>query len=453
MISCLLVLGSAATVRANGRPPGTSTINFKRGDEQHIAAGMTFGLLISSDGGATWEWMCEQAVGYGGMYDPDYTYTSSGALFGTTFDGLKVMRDGCVFQQSTMGTKFVTTDTQGSSDGALHIGVANPPSTMGNDGDYAIYKSTDDGATFPISAMPGMANDWWSTLEVAPTDPDRSFMSAYRFVPPDNMKVNLLFRSDDGGQTYDPLPVDDFSPVASNSSIEILAIGKKDVMVGATEVAARDLVFARVTFENNNNLGDGVYRSIDGGENWTKILAKQDQISLLVRANGDLVAGTQLVGSFVSHDQGDTWEPLANAPHINCLVENSLGEVWACTQNFGSPQIPSDGAGIMKSTDLATWTPVLRYQNISAPVTCPAGTSQHDDCLQMWCALKAQLGIQSTAIDCAAPTDAGVDAPTSMKPDPGCCGANRGPGPSGILALLVIAGIALMRRHRVRFVR
>ena len=66
--STMTMVGSAA---ANGRAPNTSTINFRHGHETDIAAGLTFGLVFSHDNGATWHWMCEAAVGYGGMYDPD----------------------------------------------------------------------------------------------------------------------------------------------------------------------------------------------------------------------------------------------------------------------------------------------------------------------------------------------------------------------------------------------
>src|SRR6476659_2253715 len=95
--AAIAVLLLSTPAAANGRDPYTSSIHFKRGAETNIVAGMTFGVVQSHDNGATWQWMCEQAVGYGGMYDPDYEYTSTGAIFATTFDGLKVMRDGCSF--------------------------------------------------------------------------------------------------------------------------------------------------------------------------------------------------------------------------------------------------------------------------------------------------------------------------------------------------------------------
>ena len=61
----------------------------------------------------------------------------------------------------------------------------------------------------------------------------------------------------------------------------------------------------------------------------------------------------------------------------------------------------------MKSTDLTTWTGVLKYEDIQAPVACAVGTVQNDQCIERymdeqspWCCLVPQLGITSTAIDC-----------------------------------------------------
>src|SRR5687767_14662124 len=89
-LATLAVLAAmTAGASANGRPPQTMTLNFKRGNDLEIVAGLTFGALISHDGGATWLWMCEAAIGYGGVYDPDYELVPSGAVFATTFDGLR----------------------------------------------------------------------------------------------------------------------------------------------------------------------------------------------------------------------------------------------------------------------------------------------------------------------------------------------------------------------------
>ena len=65
-LASLLVAAVASVASANGRPAATSTINFQRGMEQNIVAGMTFGMVESKDNGATWHWMCEKAIRYGG---------------------------------------------------------------------------------------------------------------------------------------------------------------------------------------------------------------------------------------------------------------------------------------------------------------------------------------------------------------------------------------------------
>ena len=93
MSRALVAGGGDGGTRATrtGGPDAVSTINFKPGDPNEIAAGLTFGLVLSHDGRRSWHWMCEKAVGYGGLWDPDYAYTADGALFATTFSGLKVM--------------------------------------------------------------------------------------------------------------------------------------------------------------------------------------------------------------------------------------------------------------------------------------------------------------------------------------------------------------------------
>ena len=452
----LLVLGLAATANANGRDPYTSTINFQRGNDQHIVAGMTFGVVVSKDGGATWQWMCERAVGYGGQYDPDYVYTTSGAVFATTFDGLKVMRDGCSFVSTPPGMTFVSKAESGP-DGALYYAAADPA-------DAKIYKSTDDGLTFPTSANPGLPGDWWSSLAVAPSNASRVYVTGYR-LDGQNPKIHLLFTSTTGGASYTPMTMNlaggGTMTVSANSTIEIVGISP----------ASDTTIYAKVSFENGT-MGDSIYKSTNAGQTWTKILSKNSNYGLafLVRKVGttiSCVAGTRELGAWVSTNCDTNWTALTNAPHIGCLYQDTAGTVWACTQNYASPQLnlPSDEYGIMKSNDLTTWTGVLKYQDIQAPVACPAGTVQEDQCVQkymdqqsQWCCLVPQLGITSTAIDCTGALEcvgntvvdgAPVDAGSNVKPPKEreqCCGT--GNGRSSALLSLLVAAVLLLRRRR-----
>lgn len=446
VLASLLVIAAAGSAFANGRPAGTSTINFKQGDEQKVVAGMTFGMVETSDGGATWHWMCEAAIRYGGMYDPIYAYTSTGSVFATTFDGALVRRDTCNFDPSSFGMGvFVSTLAQGP-DGSLFFGLAQPanPST-GDPGDSKIYKSTDNGMTFPTSATIGQVNDWWSSIMVAPSNAQRVYVTGYRLVG--SGRTFLLFRSDNGGTSYTPMGMTGLT-TSDNSTIDIVGISKTNP----------DLVFARVSFIQDAVIGDGIFRSTDGGMTWEKILEKDAELAFTIRANGDLVASSKAYGMSVARNPGTgavTWQDLAGSPHGNCVVENSAGEVWVCSQNFGSPGTVMDGAGIMKSMDLVTWTNVLRYQEIEAPVDCPVGTLQRDSCvdhdpmtnISQWCTIRTMYGIEADPTCCPSVVDGDVKACEGGN-KPGCCDNNAAGAPAGMLSALFVGGILLRRRRK-----
>ena len=435
----LLAIGALTTIaEANGRPPGTSTITFQPGRESTVYAGMSFGLLISKDNGATWSWMCEDALPYGGMYDPDYALLDSGTVFATTFDGLKENRDGCVYGPTVLAPpgpdlKFFSTITRGP-DNALYVASSDPT-------DSKIYKSTDEGVTFPTSSNPGVLGEWYLTLEVAPSDATRLYLTSFRFVqgPNGTEKRFFLYKSTDGAMTWTSLPVTDFT-LKSNSQLEIVGIAKTNA----------DLVYARVVLEDNA-MSDAIYKSTNGGANWTRIYGMPASLAFVVRANGHLVVATKATGSFLSTDQGSTWSPLTGAPHINCLAENRAGEVWACTQNYGAAGVPKDGYGIMKSTDLVTWSPLLRYEDITAPVACAETTLQYQKCdrpangFAGWCGLCEQLGCDPKRT-CAPPAD---DAPVGKPKDGGgCCDARDGGVTTSLFATVSIAILGIRRRRR-----
>ncbi len=455
-LALFIVLAATSLAHANGRAPNTSTINFRQGHEQDVAAGMTFGMVLTHDGGATWHWVCEKAVLYGGMYDPDYVYAPSGALFATTFEGSLVNRDACTFAPTTFAKKFFSSITQSSTGGLFMAAADAEDVAMGNPGDAKIYKSTDDGVTFPTVATAGAIGDWYNSIEVAPSDPTRVYLSGYRLTL--GVRSFQMYRSDNGGTSFQPITANTFT-TTNNSTIDIVGIKKTQP----------NTVFARVSLQGTS-IGDAIWRSDNAGTSWTKILEKGDEISFTARANGDLVAATRNSGTFVSRGPNNTtWETVANAPHINCLAENTAGELWACTQNFGATQTPSDDAGIMKTTDLVSWTKVLRYQDIKGPVACGVGTRQHDQCVYdcpdqtynanpatcpnlnptSWCVLANQLGITSTEITCPAVFD-GPDTGdvTVKKTPPGCCEAGDTSGGPAALALSLVIGTVVLRTRR-----
>ena len=91
-------LAFATSAAANGRNPHAVGIYFRPGDPDAMYVATTFGFLASHDGGCTFDWMCEQSIGYGGTWDPHYAVSMDGTIFATTFEGLRISRDGgCTF--------------------------------------------------------------------------------------------------------------------------------------------------------------------------------------------------------------------------------------------------------------------------------------------------------------------------------------------------------------------
>src|SRR5437879_1853679 len=89
---------AASAAHAGGRAPLTNGVYFRAGDPHSLYVRTTFGLLISHDDGCTMRWVCETAIGYGGLFDPKYAIATDGTIFATTFSGLRVSRDGgCTF--------------------------------------------------------------------------------------------------------------------------------------------------------------------------------------------------------------------------------------------------------------------------------------------------------------------------------------------------------------------
>src|SRR4051812_2930136 len=77
----------SGTARANGRFPAANQLVASRTDPDFFVLRTTFGILFSHDHGTTWDWICEKAVGYGGVEDPSMGLTSTGVIAGV-FSGL-----------------------------------------------------------------------------------------------------------------------------------------------------------------------------------------------------------------------------------------------------------------------------------------------------------------------------------------------------------------------------
>jgi MYXO-CTERM domain-containing protein len=431
-IAVAISAGIPAVAHANGRFPSTVSVSTRPGDVDAIYLGATFGLLISRDDGAHFHWVCEDAIGYSGTFDPKYAIAADGTIYATTFDGLRVSRDGgCTFE-------LATEDRPQSDPGrfaglwvdAIDLGPAGEVWVATAEGGVAndVYRSTDGARTF---ASVGLSSPqiWWKSVRVAASDPQRVYVTGYQVTQtgPDGQPTPPAVhvrRSDNGGATWQPLAIADIE-LASSPLVLIEAVSPTDP----------DVVYAR-SESVRPPAGELLYRSADGGMRWQQVLETVDSIrGVVIRADGSVVVATVRGGVFVAAD-GVSFTAQAAPPEMACVDERADGTLLACGANW-SP----DNFALGRSRDAAAWQKVFRFVDISGPLACPAGTIQHDRCAEkQWPLLVEQLGIPVAPVaDEPAPASGG---------DGGCGCAASGAGAVGALGLVAAAMALGARRKR-----
>ncbi len=444
VLASLLVIGLAAIAHANGRSPQTIGIYPKPGEPQTLYLQTTFGLLSTTDEGCTFRWMCEQSIGYGGTWDPHYAIGSDGTIFATTFEGLRVSRDaGCSFETATASLPM--NDPNRIADiwidaldigptGEIWVGTAETGHT--ND----VFVSLDNGVTFTSRGMLS-PEVWWKSVKVAPSNPATVYITGYQVA---DTPQAYAYRTTNGGMDWTPSPLTGVQ-YASTPVVRIKAVDptNPDVVYMASEGA-------------NPPSGDRLYRSADGGQTWTEVLATPSTIhDVVIRDAQHVLIATQIKTTssimggpaYQSSDAGASFTPIDGAPQLACLAKRGDGTLFGCGANWDP-----DFKAVARSTDGgATWEKVWRFVEIAGAVQCPEGTVQHDTCdVALWdcpsCQtdLKRQFGAKGPM--CGA---AGADpAVPPVKKGGGCCDAGgAGEGAASALVWLLVIGACIARRR------
>lgn len=428
----------SVSIRRGGQPLGQIQI-----------LGVTFGLLVSKDSGATWQWVCEVPLGITGIFDPDYAVMEDGTIFSASLNGLRRSTDGCTWTNAPLGAPFASTiDVHGSTILAAASDVT----------DSRIYRSTNAGASFAVASTPCSAlvdpqrcgsEDWWKNIRIAPSDPDRVYLSGHVFIAnpacvsdcdcaagqcPTLVKRQVLFRSDDGGDSWTEL---DTSALALT--------GQSDLFVAAISPTNPNEVYVRISQAVLNEPSDVIYKSTNGGDTFAVFLdlsapaIRRLAPAMLARANGDVWIGTS-DGLYIGYGGAVPSATPVSEQATLCLGEAGDGGVYGCSDDFG-PEM----AALARTEDGVAWTKVLRYGEITGPVACDAGTEQRDVCEDLqWCNYVTQFSIADDR--CAA--DGGPDGPITPEDKPTCGCASADPSSVAMVVALALAGGWLGRRRR-----
>jgi photosystem II stability/assembly factor-like uncharacterized protein len=182
-----------------------------------------------------------------------------------------------------------------------------------------------------------------------------------------------VWKSVNGGSTFKP--VFDKQPVQSIGAVTIDPKNPKVVWVGTGEAWTR----------NSTSIGDGVYKSVDGGESWTNMgLKESERISKIlvdssatntvyVCAPGKLWSDSDERGLYKTTDGGKTWTRILKGPNLSTgcsmvsMDRQNPQTIYAGLWDFrrrgwtfrsgGEGPSSFSGSGFFKSTDGgAHWT-------------------------------------------------------------------------------------------------
>ena len=347
---------------------------------QEIGLATTFGLILSSDGGSTWLWTCEQLattsmanvyaigappVAAGGVGDRFYALSP--------LEGLAYSDDeSCSWTGAggALAGQAVSDFFPDPTNPQRVLAAAAPAGDGGAGVVPAVYLSMDGGATFgatPVFTAPASAA--LVGIEIARSDPNVIYL-AYVLTTASGYDSRLV-RSSNGGQSWSA-PIDLVAPLGP-ALVRILAVDLADAN--------------RVYLRTSTVTADGVAVTPDGGSTYvTPITISNGSVTAFAR----LASGSVLVGAAINAPGGATtgtgyrstdggmtfasWgfgsiQPLGpNPPHIVGLAERmEAGKpiLYLSGKNY------SDGWALATSTDEGqTLTALMSYDQVSRIEPC-----------------------------------------------------------------------------------
>lgn len=433
-----LFLG-ATLAAANGRYPYAQQLLVDPGDPNRLWLRATYGLLTSADGGNSWDWICEAAVGYSTQEDPMLAITADGKVFVAAVEGVLVSPDhGCSWSASPgIGTRYVR-DLAVEGDGKHVLALTTVTEQNGNY-DLVIYRSDDAAESF--SALGAVSEDLIGlTIDPAPSDSKRIYVTgtvwpyAAAAAQDDagsskaDASVNtsnspgLLVRSRDGGITWD-------RRVITGATLD------KPPFIAAVHPTNPDILYVRI--QGARVAAGGTVESTlvyteDAGETWKELFrGAADMLGFSLSADGkevriglgsvqnpaDTTSGRQVdptvLGIYRANAPDFSFTPLLRG-QVGCLTEGPSA-LYVCgsheNDHFELAKSADDGATVSPLYDLAGARGVL---------ACPKTTSTALMCTDQWQYICSQVGKCGPAAADAGGKDGSPNSSTSTSGGCGC---------------------------------
>lgn len=373
-----------------------------------------WGFVHHAGGDADWRWVCHEVFSGGNeSLLPDLVQGSDGTLFGVLGlldgvrdEGVSLYRsadDGCTWDATTgLEDRVVVGVAMSPSDPAIGLAISADLDTGEGIPANGIWRTTDGGASWAV------VQEWDGRLmrSVAFGLQDRAYAVA---ATPDPEQAWLL-RSDDGGQTWQELPV-------PTDGVEVVTVGQ----IVAVHPADPDEVWLH--FDGSQN--DAVFRSVDGGQTFSPVTGIPDLfLDIEFAADGThwLVGGPRQL--WRSEDL-QTWTQVEDVPQAWGAGLDARG-LWLAVNTLADDRavVRLEGGALVDEL----WT-----LDLAGVKECPAGSDAATVCGPLFDDLYSNL-------ERMRPRPSGDDDDSAVEPpSPGCesgCG-----GGAALLPLILLGGL------------
>lgn len=361
------------------------------GDGRTLWMRTTFGILVSHDGGRSFRWICEKALGFSGQFDPPLTVLKGGRLVVGMDDGILSSVDGCSFVREPgiegESVRDLTTDGPGNSAFAI-TGARGKPGR--------VWRREPSGKWTKLG--PDYENTNFLTIDVAPSNPKRIYLTGESWTT----VRGEVWLSNDGGKTF----ADYKNEMAANGPFFLSYVDPKD----QDHIIVRHLHFQ----------GSDVLVSRDGGKTLKLVVHWASSMQGFAKSDdGQVVwlgSGNPSDGIWRSTDRGDHYEPI-NGEAVACLY-NVGKTLYTCA----NPSTLGGYALGISNDEGRTLQKVSGFADVEGAMLCDAGPSL---CEPSWPETRATIlptpdaGAPASGVDAAAPglvvTDGGPrhEAPPS----------------------------------------
>jgi hypothetical protein len=475
-VGVAVLLGSLPAA-ANGRFPASNQFVFSPTNQNLILLRATYGILPSTDNGATWSFLCEDALGLpaNAYEDPSIGLTQNGNLIAGLSLGLNVSTDlGCDWNCQTgplMGQSIADIAVRADDPNSV---VALTSTYVTSDADTTntysqVFQTTDNGAHWAAVGTPIDPTVIVETLDVPKSDPTRIYVSGTRGFGV--MRTASLFVWTTASNRWTESPIPQFDNTMEDS-----------VYIGGVDPTNADRVYLR-----SSGLAEGGESRLfvtsnggsDAGASFTLPMSATFSVPMaglalvgelqgfaLSQDGSKVYVGTKESGLWMASSSDLTFQQTNSHIHVQCLATRGT-ELWACSDavsGFVAGVSADDGATFTSKLCSVTGLKGLAAcsANDGGPLACMAAynSSQCGASYDMLCTLDSDsVNGQCVPCDGGAPAagdggagpsvaDAGVGVKANTSSSSGCSLVVGGGGAVGALGGLAISALALRRRRK-----